>query len=254
TTVDFVSGTDLSTPITELKASQATSSPTDLFALNIGYVCGPAAPCEDVTIAIAPQPLDGTYSQYRFARYMSATLPGGASIAGNDTTGHTVTIGDLPAGATGSFTVSYRWQDRPVGVSPQSFFLDGQQITNTVTIDSASAGATATASDSLTWHIDTMEPLVAFAPQGLAREGADYDYHLRMAADCMWYRAYAKHGEPATLCAASYETTFQLPAGVEYVAASQDGVYDAAQRTVAWSQNSTAAATGWGSVNGSSQE
>lgn len=254
TTVDFVSGTDLSTPITELKATPATSTPTDLFALNIGYVCGPAAPCEDVTIAIAPQPLDSTYGQYRFARYWSATLPAGASIAGNDTTGHTVTIGDLPAGATGSFTVSYRWQDRPVGVSPQSFFLDGQQITNTVTIDAANAGATATASDSLTWHIDTMEPLVAFAPQGLARGGVDYDYHLRMASDCMWYRSTANHGEPAKLCAASYETSFHLPDGVEYVAASHDGTYDAAARTVTWSESGVGAAPGWGSVNGFSRE
>src|SRR5690606_41891212 len=135
-------------------------------------------------------------------------------------TGLPVTTRALPAGAPGSFPVRSRWPDRPGGVPPQAFLLDGQQITDTVTIDSANAGATATASDSLTWHIDTMEPLVAFAPQGLAREGADYDYHLRMASDCMWYRSTANHGEPAKLCAASYETTFQLPAGVEYVAAS----------------------------------
>src|SRR5690606_7600519 len=120
-----------------LQASYGTTNPTSLFALNIGYVCGPESPCDDVTIAIAPQPMDDTYGEYQFARYDSSTLPGGATIVGDDANGYTVTIGDLAAGATGSFTVTYVWQSRGVAVSPQSFFIDGQQITNTVTIDAA---------------------------------------------------------------------------------------------------------------------
>lgn len=250
TSVDYVSGTDLSTPITELKATYGVRTPTDAFALSVGYACGSASACTDVTIAIAPQQLDSTYGQYRFARYTSSTLPGGATISGTDATGHTVRLGNLPAGATGAFTVVFTWQDRSTSVASQSFFLDGEKIRNTVTIDAANASTTHSASDEITWRIDTMAPQVAFAPQGLARADQDYDYVLRMGSDCMWYRTTANHGEPSKLCAASYTNTFHLPAGAVFVSSSPDGTYDPSARTVTWTSSGAAAATGWGSSNG----
>ncbi|MGB3731984.1 DUF7507 domain-containing protein [Microbacterium sp.] len=250
TSVDYVSGLDLSTPITELKATYGSTAPTQYFALNIGYTCGSASDCTDVSIAIAPQQLDSIYGQYRFARYSSSTLPTGASISGSAAAGYVVRLGDLAAGATGAFTVVYVWQDRGLSVAPQSFFLDGEKIRNTVTIDAANVGATATAFDEITWHIDTMAPQVSFATQGLARAGENYDYVLRMGSDCMWYRSTANHGEPSKLCAASYTNTFHLPEGAEYVGTSPDGTYDAAARTVTWTASGPTAATGWGSANG----
>lgn len=253
TSVDYVSGMDLATPITELQASNGTTNPTNVFALSIGYSCGSASACTDVSIALAPQQLDSTYGQYRFARYASSTLPQGATISGSDAAGHVVRLGNLSAGATGAFTVVYVWQDRGTSVAPQSFFLDGEQIRSTVTIDAANAGSTHTASDAITWHIDTMSPQVSFAAQGLARADQNYDYVLRMGSDCMWYRTTANHGEPSKLCAASYTNTFHLPDGAVFVGASPDGTYDDAARTVTWSDSGAAAATGWGSANGFSK-
>ncbi|MGY1550594.1 DUF7507 domain-containing protein [Microbacterium sp. A588] len=249
-TVDYVSGLDFTTPITELQATYGTTAPTDKFALNIGYSCGAVAACEDVTIRIDPQQLDRTYGQFRFATYASSTLPTGATIGGNNADGYTVSLGTIAAGTTGSFTVAYTWQNRGLTAAPQSFFVDGEQITSTVTIDATNAGATHAASDAITWHIQTLEPQVTFASQGLARADTDYDYVLRMGSDCMWYRTTANHGEPSKLCAESYTNTFHLPEGSVFVATSPDGIYDAVARTVTWTQSGQAAADGWGSANG----
>lgn len=255
TSVSFVSGQDLTTPIAQLKANEAAPVAERRFALQVGYGCGSAAPCESTTIKIDPQPLDTFYGTQRFATYDSSTLPAGASIAGTPAAGYTITLGTLTAGATGTFTVLYSWQTRLGNTaSAQSFFLDGTTITNRVTIDAANAGATSSAEDSITWRIDTKAPLVAIGTNGVARAGIDYSYDLRMGSDCMWYYATGNYGEPAKLCAASYSNRFTLPAGAVFVSASPDGAYDAATGTVTWAASGYAAATGWGSHNGRGQD
>ncbi|MBV0893939.1 hypothetical protein [Microbacterium sp. NC79] len=160
-------------------------------------------------------------------------------------------LGTLPAGASGTFTVLYNWQERGANApAAQSFFLDGEEITTTVTADAANAGASHSASDVLTWRIDTKAPLVAFASQGLARADTDYSYTLRMASDCMWYRSTANHAEPSKLCAESYTNVFHMPTGATFVSASHGGVFDSGTGTVTWRDTGVSAATGWGSVNG----
>ncbi|MGH3704676.1 MAG: hypothetical protein ACRDT9_08615, partial [Agromyces sp.] len=255
TSVSFVSGQDLTTPLAELKANEASAVAERRYALQIGYGCGPAAPCEAATITIDPQPLDTFYSTQRFANYDSSTLPAGATIAGTPAAGYTITLGTLSAGATGSFTVLYNWQTRLGNTaSAQSFFLDGTTITNRVTIDAANAGATASAEDSIVWRIDTKAPLVVIGTAPLARAGTDYSYTLRMATDCMWYYATGNYGEPAKLCAAEYRNRFTLPAGAEFVSASPDGTFDSSTGSVVWSASGYAAATGWGSATPRGQE
>lgn len=260
TTVQFVSGDDLTTPITEL--SSAEMDPTTVnppvvekrFALNIGYSCGGAAPCNGVTIAIAPQQLDAFYGTHRFARYDSGTLPAGAVLTANTpAAGQTVTLGDLPAGATGSFTLLYRYEERASNVAAaQSFFLDGSTITNTATIDAANAAATASASSSITWHIATPAPNVVIDQGGIARADLDYTYTVRMDADCMYanLNGWGNRGEPATLCASAFTNVLQLPAGAAFVSATDGGAYDSGANTVTWSRSGEPAATGWNTVNG----
>lgn len=254
-TVDFVSATDLTTPITQLKAAEAQANgPARQFALRVGYGCGSAAACEGVTIKIDPQPLDEFYGTQRFATFVAATLPAGATRTGNDQNGYTISLGNLAAGATGTFTVVYDWQGRTGAPAPQSFFVDGTRITNSVTIDAANAAATSSASDSIVWHIDTKAPQVAFGTQGNARVDTPYDYALRMSSDCMWNASNGNYGEPAKLCAASYENTLHLPVGAQFVSATDGGLYDQNTRTITWSDAGEAAAPGWQSVNGFSLE
>ncbi|MCU1411025.1 MAG: hypothetical protein JWR04_1732 [Rhodoglobus sp.] len=252
TTVNFVSGIDLTTPITELSANYAAPVAERRYALQVGYSCGAAAACTDTTITIDPQPLDSSYGTQRFATYDSSTLPAGATISGTPASGYVVRLGTLATGASGSFTVLYSFQDRRNGVaSAESFFLDGTTITNRVTIDAANAGATASATDSVVWHIATpAAPLVSFVTTSLARANTDYSYVVRMASDCMWYYSTANYGEPSKLCAAEYSNTLTLPTGVTFVSASPDGNYNAGSNTVTWAQSGEAAATGWGSING----
>lgn len=255
TTVDFVSAADLTTPITQLKAVEGQAAgPGRQFALKVGYGCGSATACESVTVKIDSQPLDQFYGTQRFATFVSATLPAGATRTGNDQDGYTISLGDLAAGATGTFTVLFDWQGRSGAPAPQSFFLDGTSITNTVTIDAQNAGATSSASDSIDWRIDTMTPQVAFGTQGNARVDTAYDYVLRMGSDCMRYQSTGNFGEPAKLCAASYVNTLHLPAGAVFVDATHGGVYDAATGTVTWRGEGADAAPGWESINGFSRE
>ncbi|WP_223627238.1 DUF11 domain-containing protein [Microbacterium sp. EST19A] len=251
TTVDYVSASDFVTPIAELKAAPAQGNgPERQFALRIGYGCGSSAACTGVSITVDPQQLDQFYGTQRFASFVSVTLPAGASRTGTDATGYTITLGNLAAGATGTFTMVFDWQGRSGAPAPQSFFLDGTNIVNRVTIDANNAGATASATDSLVWHVDTKAPQVAFGTQGIARADTNYDYVVRMGSDCMWYQSVGTFGEPSKLCAQSYTNTFHLPDGAVFVQASDGGTYDSAQRTVTWSDNGQAAAPGWESITG----
>lgn len=259
TTVEFVSGGDLTTPIAELSSTEANpwgqpQIPWERYALRIGYSCGSASPCEDVTITVDPQPLDEFYGTHRFAEYDSGTLPVGATLTDNSaTTGQTVSLGDLAAGTTGSFTLLYRYEDHHRGVpADQSFFLDGTTITNSVTIDGANAGATATDSDSVTWHIGTATPIVAIAAAGLARSNTDYTYTVRMEADCTYSNlsGWGVFGEPSELCASGFTNVLQLPAGATFVSATDAGQYDSGTNTVTWSATGEPAATGWVSSSG----
>lgn len=259
TTVEFVSGEDLTTSITELSSTEPppVGQPQIVwqrYALSIGYSCGSASPCEDVTITVDPQPVDEFYGTHRFAEYDSGTLPAGATLTDNSpTTGQTVALGDLAAGATGSFTLLYRYEDHYRGVpADQSFFLDGTTITNTVTIDGANAGATGTDSDFVTWHIGTEAPVVAIDAAGLARANTDYTYTVRMESDCMYSNlsGWGAFGEPSELCASAYSNVLQLPVGVTFVSATGGGLYDAGASTVSWSATGEPAATGWVSSSG----
>jgi uncharacterized repeat protein (TIGR01451 family) len=240
------------TQISDLQGTTSSQTNTNdrLVGIQIGYSCGPAA-CAGASIHIEPMELDPYYSAYRFASFDSATLPGGATRTGNATAGYTIALGDLAIGSSGAFTMLYSYQNRASFPAPQSFFPDGFQATASATI-SATGLASATADDDVTWHISTPNPDVSFFPAADAATGVltparvdtDYTYTLYMTPGCYW--SGGGHGEPMYECAASYTATHTLPAGVQFVSASNGGTYDAATRTVTWTASGQGAAVGWG--------
>lgn len=249
--IAFLDGQSPFAPLDELQAStsDAGNPSTYYFRYAVGYTCGPVA-CNGVTIHIDPQPLDPTYGQFRFGAFDDVTLPAGATIAGNATTGYTITLGDLPAGTSGSFQMVYRYQTRGVGADPLSFFPDGFVAEATATID-ASNQDPQTATDTVTWRIETPDPRVLVTAP-VARVGEPYDYTLYMSASCQWERSTAGHGEPARLCAREYEVTQQLPPGAVFQSASHGGVHDPVANTVTWTMGPGAGrypAIGWGPLN-----
>ncbi|MBZ2196747.1 DUF7507 domain-containing protein [Occultella gossypii] len=249
TTVTWVQP-NTATPVDQLRGTlDSRQGLNSQVGLAVGYACGPAE-CIGTTIQIAPMPVDPYYGAYRFATLDGQSLPAGATIVGNAATGYTVNMGTIAAGASGSFQMLYRYQSRPVGPSPQSFFPEGFEVAATTTI-AASGIEPTSATDSITWHIDTPEPAVAFLGTEPARAGVDYTYRLVMASGCLWERSTAGHGEPMVECAESYSATNTLPTGAQFVSATHGGTYDASSNMVTWSATGRDAATGWGAVTGS---
>jgi uncharacterized repeat protein (TIGR01451 family) len=241
-------------PISELQGTASSQGNVSerLVGLNVGYACGPVT-CTGASVFIAPMELDPFYGAYRFALFDSATLPAGATRTGNNNIGYTINLGTLVPGSSGAFTVTYNYQNRQLFPAPQSFFPEGDQVTASVTMSAAGmAGVTAT--DDVTWHIQTADPDVAFfpasqAPTGVlapARVDTDYSYTLYMTSGCYW--SGGGHGEPMYECAAAYNARHTLPAGVEFVSASNGGSFDPGTRTVSWTESGQAAATGWGAM------
>lgn len=243
--VDFASNV----PIDDLTASFASRTDADLalVSLLVGYSCGPAA-CGGTSVHVAPMPLDPYYGTRTFATLDRRSLPTGATISGNAATGYTVVLGDLAPGTSGSFTLTYNFQSRPVGTSPQSFFPEGYVVPASSVI-SASGIEDYSASDEVTWHIETPTPRVLIGDSGVARADQDYTYTLFMSSSCQFDRATAGHGEPTYECAETHTTTQTLPAGAVFVSTTHGGVYDAAARTVTWTTAGAAAAPGWGPLN-----
>lgn len=248
TTVTWVEA-NTSTPVDELRGTEDSKNGLNIrVGLAIGYACGPAT-CEGTTIRVDPMPLDPYYGAYRFATLDGQSLPEGATIGGSAAAGYTVTLGTVAAGASGAFQLLYRYQSRPVGPSPQSFFPDGFVIAATSTISATGIEATS-ATDSVTWRIDTPEPSVAFIGSPAARADQDYTYRLAMGSGCLWARSTAGHGEPMLECAASYTATYTLPEGAVFVSASDGGTFEAATNSVTWSASGRDVATGWGTSSG----
>lgn len=245
--VEFIDGvTD--EPIEDLQAAAADRSDSAewYYKLNVTYSCGPVD-CPAAVVRIASQPTDPFYDTYRFATYNGTSLPGNV-VSSSAANGETVQLGDLAPGTSGSFQMTYRYQGRGVGADTASFFPQGHTIPTSVEL-SATGLDPVTATDQVTWHIDTPEPRVLANSPDLARTGNDFTYTLYMSASCQWERSTAGHGEPAYECAREYTVTDTLEPGAIFVSASHGGVYDEATNSVSWTVSGPSAAIGWGPLN-----
>jgi uncharacterized repeat protein (TIGR01451 family) len=237
--------------VTDLVGTESSKTNVNdrLVGLRIGYSCGPAA-CPGTAVAIAPMSLDPYYGTQRFASFDSVTLPAGATRTGSAAAGYQIALGNLAAGTSGSFTMLYNYQNRPTFPAPQSFFPEGFQPAATATISSPGRTSTS-ATERVTWHIATPEPVVAFFPladqaTGVlapARVDAEYTYTMYMTSGCIWNGG--GNGEPMFECADSYTAVQTLPPGAVFVSASHGGEYDGAGH-VTWTAAGQSAGIGWG--------
>src|SRR5690606_8209310 len=146
------------------------------------------AVCTDATVTITPpQP-----NPYGIAPIMSdlgawgPNLPtyntwtaqaglAGATIGGDDVTGKVVSVGDVPAGTSGSFVLVYAFPATlNRNIIPAQLYPDGFQLVHSATITSPNATGDASATaDSVTWNISVPAPAIVIAGPGTVRPDTD---------------------------------------------------------------------------------
>lgn len=219
-------------PVTQQPITSLTRG--ERIAFQVFFTCL-AADCTNATVRIDPSQLDPNYNFYRLLTRsgFSAPATGTASISGSDAAGWTVSLGDRPAGQTGSFTVEYTyqntssdtvaWRDGELNSRSTSHFPDGFGIVAAVTgnADTASGPRTAS-SEAVAWHNNIPDPAIRInSLPSVVETDRDYTYLLSMTSGCsrnVWNAAWGEvtRHDP-TICASDYLVTHQLPPGVELV-------------------------------------
>lgn len=236
-------------------------------AYRVNFSCG-VETCTDTTVTVTPPqtnpygitPIVGAGQSTTLLGYETWTAPAGlagASIAGDDVTGKVVSLGDVPAGFSGSFLVVYTF---PATVNraivPAQLYPEGFPIVHSATIASpnAPAGDSATAAP-VTWDISVPSPSLVIANPGTVRPDANVTYQLRMTSGSMSTGGGNIYGRADLVAAGNHTVTLTLPPQADFVSAtgSPAGVYDPVAHTVTWTEGSEAAPTscaggGWGST------
>lgn len=211
-------------PVTSVTSSQSPRR----IAFRVDFSCVSAA-CDNATVKFDPTQLDPNYDFYRLLRRTGFTPPlSGGSVAGSETAGYTVSLGNLPAGASGQFTLEYGWQDLgQSGAVPDrqdsayANFPDGFPIEQTVrgNADTAVGELTATTTP-VTWHIPVPDPTISTNVQppasGFFSTDTDITYQLRMATGCKNENNRFTYDFQ---CSSAYTVTHQLPPGAVVVSA-----------------------------------
>ncbi|MGO4105782.1 hypothetical protein AB4Y63_17725 [Leifsonia sp. YAF41] len=218
--VDSASGA----PITSLTSSQSPRR----IGFRVDFSCVSAA-CDSATVKFDPTQLDPNYNFYRLLRQTGFTPPlSGGSLAGSETAGYTVALGNLSAGASGQFTLEYGWQDLgQSGYTPErqdsayAIFPDGFEITQAVRGNATTAVGEQTATTTpVIWHIPTPDPTISTNIQapasGFFSTDTDITYQLRMSTGC---KNEANRFTYDFQCSSAYTVTHQLPPGAELVSA-----------------------------------
>lgn len=231
----------------------SSADPQTNLGYRISYSCSVEA-CDNTTIALSPSPLDPTYSTYRHLAFSTWTAPFvGATITGNDTTGRVINLGNLTAGASGSFGVVYSWTAVGSNVTAAQFFGNGFQINWSATGTSSTVPGSVVANAApVTWQSTVPTPYMTMAGAPTSDTGANYTYTINMTSGCTVYRGTSRQGDSRFICAKSYDVVQHLPAEATFVSASNGGTYDAATHTVNWVKTPVASvgepAVGWGKV------
>ncbi|CAN5565270.1 hypothetical protein BH10ACT7_BH10ACT7_11660 [soil metagenome] len=260
------------TPVNYLDGSPAPTAGMGIngnrLAYQVSYSCS-VSDCDGATVKVAPTQLDPNYGFYRLLNYQSWTAPAsGGTISGNATAGLTVNLGNLPVGASGTFTIVFTWaatgsytMNERADVAASNFPND-TPITLGLTADATTAVAPfpMTSAASL-WKTTTPEPGVVAATAVSVLADTNYTYELRMGSGCMSYIESASKGDARYLCAADYTLVHTLPAGAELVSISGDSnptaynrTYDPVANTITWeappwATSGVTPAVGWNTVN-----
>lgn len=223
-----VEAVDASTgaPVTSVTSSQSPRR----IAFRVDFSCVSAA-CDNATVKFDPTQLDPNYDFYRLLGRTGFTPPlSGGIVTGSETSGYTVALGNLPAGASGQFTLEYGWQDLgQSGFAPDrqdyayGIFPDGFPITQTVrgNADTAVGELTATTTP-VTWDIPVPDPTIwttnlTTPTSGFFSTDTNITYQLRMATGC---KNDANRFTYDFQCSSAYTVTHQLPPGAELVTAA----------------------------------
>ncbi|MGW4027925.1 DUF7927 domain-containing protein [Streptomyces sp. NPDC004838] len=226
---------------------------------RISYSCA-AADCAGATVRMSPSQPDpyGLLSAERMLSYANWTLPAGvsgATIGGTDTTGKTITLGDLPAGTSGTFRVVYDilHEGSYTTARPAQYYPSGFEIEMSATLTSSTATRPVTSdANPVTWTSEVPQPDISQSNPGSSRPGVDVSWQVAMGSGA-FQRSSATRvvGTSEWTAAGSYTVVEKLDPRAVYVSSTGGGVYDSATHTVTWSTGtkenpSYDAAGGWG--------
>jgi uncharacterized repeat protein (TIGR01451 family) len=245
--------------ITSVTSSQSPRR----IAFRVDFSCV-TSNCDNATVAFDPTQLDPNYNFYRLLYRTGFTPPAsGGTVAGSDTAGWTVSLGNLAAGASGQFTLEYGWQD--LGQSSGSperqdlgfaNFPNGFPITQTVrgNADTAVGERTAT-SDPVTWQIPTGTPTIGITglstpATGFFTTDTNITYQLHMATGC---KNDSNRFTYDFQCSSAYTVTHQLPPGAVFVSADGNPTVTGTVATgliltwtgPAWASSGNTSLVGW---------
>jgi len=238
-------------------------------AYRVSYSCAVEV-CTDTTVTITP-PQPNPYGIAPTMTYLGSWGPNlltydtwtapaglpGAAISGDDVTGKVISLGDVPAGTSGSFVVVYAF---PTTVNraiiPAQLYPDGFEIVHAATISSPNATADVTAPAApVTWHITVPSPAIVMTNPGTVRPDVNVTYQIRMSSGSMGRSGGNIYGSSNVQAAGNHTVTVQLPPEAEYVSSvgSPAAVYDETAHTLTWTEGSEVAPTacaggGWGST------
>ncbi|MFT4260760.1 hypothetical protein [Microbacterium sp.] len=217
------------------------------LGLRISYSCSNDN-CDGSIVRIAPAPKDPTYGVYQHLIYNNWTAPFvGATISGTAAAGYAINLGDLAAGAAGSFQVNYTWEALGFAghgiytMRDAQFWPNGTPLSMTVTAESTSISndpnTPATLDDrtaTVEWRSTIINPGLSLSNPGSRDAGTQVQYGITMHSGCLPIRESAPKGDARYTCAKSYTVVHHLDPRATYVSATGGGVYDAATHTVTW--------------------
>lgn len=220
--------------------------------------------CNDTQLQFSPSAADPQGilpADRQLLQWESWVAPSGATVSGTDTTGKLVNLGNLTAGTSGSFTMTYtvtpdRFRDVPWG----SFYPDGFQIEMAATASSPTTVADVTATSApVTWNIGlpgganpAAGPQVRITAPASVSTDVPVNFNLTMNSGVLFYGSGANvFGDAALSAAGSYTVVYQAPPEANIAAAEYGGVIDPVANTVTWTVGSAddpkyAARGGWG--------
>ncbi|MCR1785275.1 DUF11 domain-containing protein [Nocardioides carbamazepini] len=225
---------------------------------RVQYSCTTAA-CDGTQVQFSTPPVDphGLLPAGQFIlMYGSWVQPGaGGTIGGTDATGKVVDLGNLAAGTSGTFSVTYGYQaSRNREIPNGSFYPEGTSVPMSATISSDSATGPKTSNSAVTWHIGTP----AGPTSGLGTSNPTFDtdvqesYRIAVNPGNMRTNPGANvAGDASLIATGNYKIVYTVPAEAVIDEASDDGVIDNVNHTVTWTKGSVASPSygargGWG--------
>lgn len=179
------------------------------------YSCG-GAPCQGTQVQVTPPQSDpaGVLPPGRAFLAYDSFSPGasGATISGDDVAGMVVDLGDLAAGTSGSFAVTYSYEaDRASEVPNSAFYPDGTVIEMGAEITSDSAPAVSRDAAGVRWHLDeATEPKVAMNT-GTYDPDVPVQLMVEVGGGNMATHGSLIYGHASQPAVGSYTITYQVP-------------------------------------------